>query len=215
MKSSTSASAIPTGEIPRRGGGEAGRGCRPERALLTTTMTNMVCPVRAMKAKNWRHGSLVGGAGDRALRTRHRPTVTRPTTGRRRPSQPASGFEPSGEKHEDQYECGNRATIVAQRLALPIPIQPLLFGLTGKTIRAICSATNSRTQADAIVALARRYFAASPMMMDLSVEAEAFGARSSSEDDGCRSSSAPCWDRLQKSQRWRSVVERRPVPALP
>ena len=61
-----------------------------------------------------------------------------------------------------------------KRLALPI-LTSLGFELTGKTIRD--GATDSRAQADAIVALARRYdFAASPMMMDLSVEAEAFGA---------------------------------------
>ena len=52
-----------------------------------------------------------------------------------------------------------------KRLALPI-LTSLGFELTGKTIRD--GATDSRAQADAIVALARRYdFAASPMMMDL------------------------------------------------
>ncbi|MBP7204123.1 MAG: hypothetical protein KBA32_13100, partial [Propionivibrio sp.] len=68
-----------------------------------------------------------------------------------------------------------------KRLALPI-LTSLGFELTGKTIRD--GATDSRAQADAIVALARRYdFAASPMMMDLSVEAEAFGARIKLSDD--------------------------------
>ena len=68
-----------------------------------------------------------------------------------------------------------------KRLALPI-LTSLGFGLTGKTIRD--GATNSRAQADAIVALARRYeFAASPMMMDLSVEAEAFGAKIKFSED--------------------------------
>ncbi len=68
-----------------------------------------------------------------------------------------------------------------KRLALPI-LTSLGFGLTGKTIRD--GATNSRAQADAIVALARRYeFAASPMMMDLSVEAEAFGAKIKLSED--------------------------------
>ena len=60
------------------------------------------------------------------------------------------------------------------RRALPI-LTSLGFDLTGTTIRQ--GATDSRVQAAAIAALARRYpFAASAMMMDLSVEAEAFGA---------------------------------------
>ncbi|MBP8214252.1 MAG: hypothetical protein KAX66_02220, partial [Propionivibrio sp.] len=68
-----------------------------------------------------------------------------------------------------------------KRLALPI-LTSLGFELTGKTIRD--GATDSRAQADAIVALARRYdFAASPMMMDLSAEAEAFGAKIKLSDD--------------------------------
>lgn len=68
-----------------------------------------------------------------------------------------------------------------KRLALPI-LTSLGFEMTGRTIRD--GATNSRVQADAIVALARRYdFAASPMMMDLSVEAEAFGATIKLSDD--------------------------------
>ncbi len=68
-----------------------------------------------------------------------------------------------------------------KRRALPI-LTSLGFGLTGKSIRD--GATNSRAQADAIVALARRYeFAASPMMMDLSVEAEAFGAKIKLSED--------------------------------
>jgi len=61
------------------------------------------------------------------------------------------------------------------RCALPI-LTNLGFDLTGATVRA--GATDGRVQAAAIQALAARYrFAASPMMMDLSVEAEAFGAR--------------------------------------
>jgi uroporphyrinogen decarboxylase len=61
------------------------------------------------------------------------------------------------------------------RCALPI-LTNLGFDLTGATVRA--GASDGRVQAAAIQALARRYaFAASPMMMDLSVEAEAFGAR--------------------------------------
>lgn len=68
-----------------------------------------------------------------------------------------------------------------QRRALPI-LTSLGFELTGTTIRG--GATDSRIQADAIVAVARRYaFAASPMMMDLSVEAEAFGAQIRLSDD--------------------------------
>lgn len=68
-----------------------------------------------------------------------------------------------------------------KRHALPI-LTSLGFELTGTTIRA--GATDSRIQAEAIVAVARRYsFAASPMMMDLSVEAEAFGARIKFFDD--------------------------------
>jgi uroporphyrinogen decarboxylase len=60
------------------------------------------------------------------------------------------------------------------RRALPI-LTSLGFDLTGATVRQ--GATDSRVQAAAIAALARRYpFAASAMMMDLSVEAEAFGA---------------------------------------
>jgi len=61
------------------------------------------------------------------------------------------------------------------RRALPI-LTSLGFELTGTTIRA--GASDSRIQADAIVALASRYpFVASTMMMDLSVESEAFGAK--------------------------------------
>lgn len=68
-----------------------------------------------------------------------------------------------------------------KRHALPI-LTSLGFELNGTTIRA--GATNSRVQADAIVTLARRYpFAASAMMMDLSVEAEAFGAQIRFSDD--------------------------------
>ena len=61
------------------------------------------------------------------------------------------------------------------RCALPI-LTNLGFDLTGATVRA--GATDGRVQAAAFQALARRYrFAACPMIMDLSVEAEAFGAR--------------------------------------
>jgi len=67
------------------------------------------------------------------------------------------------------------------RLAMPI-LTSLGFELTGTTLRQ--GATDCRVQALAIHALARRYpFAASPMMMDLSVEAEAFGARIKLSDD--------------------------------
>ena len=60
------------------------------------------------------------------------------------------------------------------RQAMPI-LTSLGFDLNGTTIRA--GASDSRVQARAVQTLARAYrFAASPMMMDLSVEAEAFGA---------------------------------------
>jgi uroporphyrinogen decarboxylase len=75
----------------------------------------------------------------------------------------------------DMRQWKGEALSSRARLALPI-LTNLGFDQTGATIRQ--GATDARIQARAIQALAESYrFAASPMMMDLSVEAEAFGAR--------------------------------------